>query len=93
MEDVLLLLFFTPLFDILFWGIAYFTGYFVISVVSLGKWIPGPLLRNDSNKIKWKDQTGIATFQRDGKTYLGGIGVALIGLAFWVIIILLLVLL
>lgn len=87
MEDAFLLFLITPLFDILFWGVAYITGYFVTSIVSLGKWIPDTLIRSDENKIKWNSQTGVTTYQKDGNTYLGGIGVALMGVAFWVVFI------
>ena len=88
MEDIIGILVVMLFAEIIFWGIAYSTGCFIVPIVSGGKWEADWLTRNEEGKTKGMKQSGFSLVEKSGKLYLGAVAVSLIGLLFWVLVIL-----
>jgi len=87
MEDILGFIFILLFIEVIFWGVAYSTGCLLTPIVSFGKWQPDCLIKNENNKTRGKKQSGVTLIKRAGQTYLGAIGVSLLGLSFWFLVI------
>ncbi|MBT8358941.1 MAG: hypothetical protein KJO61_14375 [Deltaproteobacteria bacterium] len=60
--------------EVVFWGFMFWTGYFLILIISIGQWKPGPVRRD---KEKRKEKKFIATAVI-GAVFWIGFGIALI---------------
>ena len=59
------------IFEVIFWGIMYWTGYAIAQIVTLGKW---KLRGTERDRVKWKEK-------RKGSEF---IVVAVMGALFWI---------
>jgi len=60
--------------EVIFWGIMFWTGYLLTQIISVGRWIPGPMGRD---KEKRKETKFIVTAVI-GVLFWVGIGIALL---------------
>lgn len=87
MEDILSLMFMILFIEVIFWGLAYFTGSLLIPIVSLGRWRPEVLVRDGDTGKRQVIQSGFTLIERSGETYLGAFGVSIIGMCFWIVVV------
>ena len=92
MEDIIGFVFIWLFIEFIFWGVAYSTGCLITPIVSFGKWKADILIRNKENKTKGKKQSGCTLIKRSGQIYLGALGVSFLGLCFWSLVVIMLVL-
>ncbi len=76
--------------EIIFYRLCYFTGVAVILLVSLGKYYPGKLIQNKKLRQTQRAEGNKFTYVKDKKRYISYDGASQIGLAFWIIFILIL---
>ena len=93
MEDIIGVLLITLFFEAIFWGLAYGTGCLLTPIVSLGKWAPDSLTKDDLTGKIIRQQSSVKLIERADQIYLGSWGVAFLGFSFWVAAITLFVLL
>jgi hypothetical protein len=92
MEELFGVLLISLFMEIIFWGLIYTTGRILTPIVSFGKWRADPLLINSETGKKEKKQSGVKLIIKSGEVYLGVVGVCLLGLCFWAILIMVLLL-
>jgi hypothetical protein len=81
MEELIAFVFIGLIMEILFWGVLYTSGRFIIYIFSFGKWKAKPRLKNKEN------QSATHSIHKSTDFFIDAIGVCLIGFCFWVIII------
>ena len=91
MEDFIGFLFIWLMFEFIFWGVIYATGSVLIFIISFGKWVPDSIIRSNSGRVS-KKQSGFGLINRSGQIYLGAWGVCILGLSFWTLIVIYIVL-
>jgi hypothetical protein len=85
MEELIAFIFIGLIMELLFWGILYTTGRFIIYIVSFGKWKAKPRLKNKENL------PAAHSINKSTGVLIDAIGVCLIGFFFWMIVIALII--
>ncbi len=76
--------------EIIFYRLCYSTGVILILLVSLGKYYPGKLIKNRELRKIQRAEGNQFTYVKDEKKYISYDGASIIGLAFWIVVILIL---
>ncbi|WP_445364179.1 hypothetical protein ACJJIQ_07410 [Microbulbifer sp. ANSA003] len=88
MEDFIGIIFILLFVEVIYWGISYSTGYLLTPIVSFGKWRADKIIKDKGTGKKRKHQTGFTLIERSGQVYLGAMAVCILGMCFWLIVIL-----
>lgn len=76
--------------EIIFYRLCYATGVILILLVSLGKYYPGKLIKDRKLRKTQRAKGNQFTYVKDEKKYISYDGASFIGLAFWIVVVLIL---
>ncbi|MEA5595850.1 hypothetical protein [Rivularia sp. UHCC 0363] len=74
--------------EIIFYGLCYFTGKLLIHLVTFGKYYPGDVIKKKELRKSQRAKGRKFTYIKDKRKYISFETVSLIGLIFWVIVVL-----